>query len=86
MRYVQPVLHWLRPILAASLIAAPLFIGVVWQHETANRRAKFDKVCVAVVDLHDYAQSIKDYLQGFVTTPEGSDFVSGLPVPPKPDC
>lgn len=86
MRYLHAVLHWLRPILAAALIATPIFIGIVWQHETSIRRAKFDKVCVAVVDIHVYAQELKDYVSGFATTPQGKDFVAGLPVPPKPDC
>lgn len=83
---MNAVLKWLRPIIVVAFIVTPLFIGIRWHDETQARRAKFDKVCVAVVDLHEYAQSLKDYLQGFVTTPQGSDFVAGLPVPPKPDC
>lgn len=82
----RSVLHWLRPILAAALVATPIWIGVVWHDRTEARHAKLEQVCVAVVDLHDYAQSLKDYLQTFVTDQKGSDFVAGLPVPPKPTC
>lgn len=86
MRYVHAVLHWLRPILAAALIATPLFIGVVWQHRTAERRTKLDNVCVVLQDVHGDFQAIKDYLAPFVTDQKGHNFVAGLPVPPKPDC
>lgn len=80
------LVRWLRAPLCAALIATPFTLGVVWRHQTDQRRAKLDNVCQVLTGTHDDFQRLKDYVNKFVTTPRGKKFVAGLPVPPKPTC
>lgn len=78
--------RWIRPVLIAVLIAAPLTLGVVWRHQTDQRRAKLDSVCLVLTETHNDFQNLKTYVGLFVQDQKGKDFVAGLPVPPKPNC
>lgn len=79
-------LRWVRPILVTILILTPVTLGLVWRHQTDERRAKLDNVCTVLKQTHDDFQKLKTYVGLFLTDQAGRHFVAGLPVPPDPDC
>lgn len=77
---------WVRPVLVAILIATPVTLGIVWRHQTDQRRAKLNSVCAVLVDTHNDFENLKNYVSLFAKDQKGKNFVAGLPVPPKPNC